>query len=70
MVLAVEAGHRMDRKGVIKWLAATVVGGAIFLGSQVWEWKTFIHGSDHGAYLLEDGRYGSSSRRWIFENWT
>ncbi len=55
MVLAVEAGHRMDRKGVTKWLAATVVGGAIFLGSQVWEWSTFISGSDFGAYIMVDG---------------
>ncbi len=46
MVLAVEAGHRMDKKAVIKWLALTVVGGLIFLLSQVWEWKTFIAGPD------------------------
>ena len=46
MVLAVEAGHRMDKKGVIKWLLWTVVGGLIFLGSQVWEWATFIAGPD------------------------
>ena len=46
MVLAVEAGHRMDRRGVVKWLALTVVGGAIFLGSQAWEWYTFISGPD------------------------
>ena len=29
MVLAVEAGHRMDKRGVIKWLGLTVVGGFI-----------------------------------------
>ena len=46
MVLAVEAGHRMDQKSVVKWMAATVVGGAIFLGSQAWEWMTFIAGPD------------------------
>ena len=46
MVLAVEAGHRMDKRGVIKWLGLTVVGGFIFLGSQVWEWSTFIAGPD------------------------
>ena len=46
MVLAVEAGHRMDKKGVIKWLLWTVVGGFVFLGSQVWEWATFIAGPD------------------------
>jgi cytochrome c oxidase subunit 3 len=40
---------------VIKWLALTVVGGAIFLGSQAWEWNTFINGSEHGAYIMEDG---------------
>lgn len=46
MVLAVEAGHRMDKKGVTFWLALTVVGGLIFVGSQVWEWSTFIAGPD------------------------
>ena len=46
MVLAVEAGHRMDKKNVVKWLVFTVIGGFIFLGSQVWEWATFIAGPD------------------------
>jgi cytochrome c oxidase subunit III len=51
MVLAVEAGHRMDKKGVIKWMGATVIGGFVFLGSQVWEWSHFIHGSG-GAFEI------------------
>ncbi|MEZ4938364.1 MAG: cytochrome c oxidase subunit 3 [Crocinitomicaceae bacterium] len=55
MVLAVEAGHRMDKKGVIKWLALTIVGGFIFLGSQVWEWSHFIHGSEYGKITMADG---------------
>jgi cytochrome c oxidase subunit III len=46
MVLAVEAGHRMDKRGVIKWLGWTVVGGIIFVGSQAWEWAHFIAGPD------------------------
>ena len=46
MVLAVEAGHRMDKKKVTFWLGLTVVGGIIFLGSQAWEWATFIKGPD------------------------
>jgi len=46
MVLAVEAGHRNDRRGVTKWLAWTVIGGFVFLGSQAWEWSTFIAGPD------------------------
>lgn len=54
MVLAVEAGHRMDKKGVIKWMFWTIVGGFFFLGSQAWEWSHFIHGS-HDGKLLSDG---------------
>lgn len=46
MVLAVEAGHRMDKQGVIKWMAFTVIGGFFFLGSQAWEWSSFIAGPD------------------------
>lgn len=46
MVLAVEAGHRKDKPKIIMWLALTVIGGAIFLGSQAWEWSTFIAGPD------------------------
>ncbi len=55
MVLAVEAGHRMDKKGVTKWLALTVVGGLFFLLSQVWEWSHFIHGTELGALKAKDG---------------
>ena len=57
MVLAVEAGHRMDKKGVIVWLGWTLVGGAIFLGSQAWEWSHFIHGTELGAIELGNGTY-------------
>ena len=46
MVLAVEAGHRNDKKNVIKWMIATVIGGFVFLGSQVWEWAGIIVGPD------------------------
>ncbi|MCF8256102.1 MAG: cytochrome c oxidase subunit 3 [Flavobacteriales bacterium] len=55
MVLAVEAGHRMDRKKVQLWMVWTIVGGLIFVGSQAWEWYHFIHGTPQGAYLLADG---------------
>ena len=51
MVLAVEAGHRMDKKGVIKWMGFTVIGGFFFLGSQAWEWFHFIHGSGGGFQM-------------------
>ncbi len=54
MVLAVEAGHRNDRSGVLKWMAWTIVGGFTFLGSQAWEWSHFIHGSGGSFLLAED----------------
>ena len=55
MVLAVEAGHRKDKKGVAKWLLLTVVGGLFFVGSQAWEWYHFIHGTHYGSILTTDG---------------
>ena len=57
MVLAVEAGHRMDKKGVIKWLFLTVIGGAFFVGSQGWEWSHFIHGSGGYMTTTEGAKY-------------
>jgi len=44
MVLAVHAGHNNDKKGVIKWLAWTIVGGLAFLGCQAWEWTHLLMG--------------------------
>ena len=44
MVLAVHAGHKGDKHGVIKWLAWTIVGGAAFLLCQAWEWHHLITG--------------------------
>ena len=55
MVLAVEAAHRLDKKGVIKWLLLTVVGGFFFVGSQAWEWYHFIHGTHFGSILTSEG---------------
>ena len=46
MVLAVEAGHRMDKKGVVKWMLWTIIGGFAFLSCQAWEWSHFITGTD------------------------
>lgn len=57
MVLAVEAGERMDRKSVIKWLLWTIVGGSTFLACQAWEWSHFIHGTDQGILLTDGSRF-------------
>ncbi|RRQ49404.1 cytochrome oxidase subunit III [Maribacter algicola] len=55
MVLAVDAGHRMKKNAVIWYMFATIIGGAIFVGSQAWEWATFIRG-DYGAVETKGGR--------------
>lgn len=53
MVLAVNAGHHMNRKGVILWLGLTILGGLTFLGSQAYEWYHFIKGAK-GAVQVEN----------------
>lgn len=55
MVLAVEAGHRMDRKAVEKWMLWTIGGGMLFLGCQAWEWSHFIHGAGNDMLLFVNG---------------
>lgn len=54
MVLAVDAGHHMKQKKVAVYMALTIVGGFIFLGSQAWEWKNFIKG-EFGAIETQGG---------------
>ena len=56
MVLAVEAGHRMDKKAVEKWMLWTILGGFTFLGCQAWEWTHFIHGTEHGMALADGAK--------------
>ena len=55
MVLAVDAGHHMDKKKVVFYMALTIVGGAVFVGSQAWEWAGFIKG-DYGAVETRGGQ--------------
>ncbi len=55
MVLAVDAGHRLMKNRVILYMFLTIIGGAIFVGSQAWEWATFIRG-DYGAVETRGGR--------------
>ena len=51
MVLAVHEGHKMNRKGVEKYMVLTILGGLAFLGCQAWEWNHFIHGTESGTVL-------------------
>lgn len=43
MVLAVHEGHKMNRKGVAKYMLLTIIGGLMFLGCQAWEWTHLYH---------------------------
>jgi len=54
MVLAVDAGHHMQKSKVTFYMLLTIIGGLIFVGSQAWEWKTFIQG-DYGAIQTKGG---------------
>ena len=53
MVLAVHAGHKGERNGVIKWMLWTILGGLAFLLCQAWEWHHLITG-EHA--VLADGK--------------
>lgn len=57
MVLAVHEGHKMNQKGVEKWLFLTIIGGLAFLGCQAIEWTHLI---THTHKVLVDG---------VIENW-
>ncbi|MEH6537145.1 MAG: cytochrome c oxidase subunit 3 [Psychroserpens sp.] len=54
MVLAVDAGHHMKKSKVTIYMFLTIIGGLIFVGSQAWEWGTFIKG-DYGAVQTKGG---------------
>ena len=54
MVLAVDAGHQMKKSKVAFYMFLTIIGGLIFVGSQAWEWKNFIHG-EYGAVETKGG---------------
>jgi len=54
MVLAVDAGHHMKKGKVTLYMFLTIIGGAIFVGSQAWEWKNFIQG-EYGAVTTNGG---------------
>jgi len=55
MVLAVDAGHHMKKAKVAFYMFLTIIGGAIFVGSQAWEWKNFIKG-EYGALETKGGQ--------------
>ncbi|OIQ29427.1 MAG: cytochrome oxidase subunit III [Bacteroidetes bacterium MedPE-SWsnd-G2] len=72
MVLAVDAGHHMKKAKVTFYMFLTIIGGLIFVGSQAWEWATFIQG-DYGAIqtkggnILQFGEYKTVNGEEVFK---
>jgi cytochrome c oxidase subunit III len=64
MVLAVHEGHHGNKKGVVKWMIWTILGGLAFLSCQAWEWNHLYHqGAWWGRNPFEnaDGTVASSN---------
>ncbi|MEM9547395.1 MAG: cytochrome c oxidase subunit 3 [Bacteroidota bacterium] len=70
MVRAVQEGHQENKRGVVKWMIYTIIGGLMFLGCQAWEWNKLIAGEhmtikqnpfgthiEAGQYLEGDGHF-------------
>src|SRR4029078_8656483 len=64
MVLGVHAGHKGDRKRVMKWLVWTILGGLAFLSCQAWEWTHLYHEGawgGHNPFVNIDGTQASTN---------
>ena len=60
MATAVGAAHRKDLKTAVRFLLFTALGGAAFLGMQVFEWTEFIHeGARLGSNPWGPGAFSS-----------
>jgi len=46
MVRSIQAAQNDDQKGVVKWLIATIAGGALFVSVQAYEYVLLIAGGD------------------------
>ncbi len=60
MVRAVQEGHRENQKGVVYWMALTIIGGACFLGCQAFEWNTLINKEHMGLTVNPFGTHTES----------
>lgn len=72
MVLAVDAGHHLNKGKVTIYMFLTIIGGIIFVGSQAWEWNTFIKGEygaiqTKGGNILQFGEYVEQDGEQVFK---
>lgn len=58
MVTALSAIRKGDRKRLLIWLGATILGGVVFLTLQAYEWSHFIHGKAELAAVFAKGTGG------------
>lgn len=79
MLRAVQMGKHENQQGVVKWMVLTVIGGAIFLGCQAWEWTNLIAVEGVTAFTnpfsahTESGKYLSLEEMQAMaakQNWT
>lgn len=64
MVLAVKAGHEMNKRKVVINLILTIIGGFAFLGCQAWEWSHLHHEGawwGHNPFPNADGTIASTN---------
>ncbi len=61
MVLAIDACKARNRQGMLNWLLVTIIGGAIFLGIQAYEYTHLVHqGITLTTFTHGTGLFGST----------
>ncbi len=61
MVLSIDSCKAKDRDGMLKWLLATIIGGAAFLGIQAYEYSHLVHqGLTLTNFLHGNNLFGST----------
>ena len=65
MVLAVEAGHRMDRKAVEKWMLWTILGGIAFLSARLGNGLTLFMARKRALLLQKEQHFSGLISRTI-----
>lgn len=61
MVMALNSIQRDDQKGLVKFLTATMAGGLLFLGIQIWEYSHFISESPELTAILEGAGFAGAT---------
>ena len=72
MVLAVHAGHHMQKKQVEKYMLWTIFGGIAFLSCQAWEWwhlltpahQVLVQEVGTGKYMIQEWAQTTSHNPW------